>query len=128
MDMKLSTLLKIMALICFLFGLGYLIIPKQIIAFFGAEADEVAVHAGRFLGGAIFGYGVLAWSARNAEGSAIRRAIKLAIFAACLFAFIPALLAQLSGVFNAFGWIPVALLFLSAVAFGYFRFVSPSKD
>jgi len=126
--MKVSTLLQIMAVICFLFGLGYMFMPKQIVAFFGAEANDVAVLAARFMGGSVFGYGVLAWSTRNAEGSAIRRSIKLALFVACVIGFVLALLAQVSGVFNAMGWIPVSLFFLAAVALGYFRFINPSKD
>jgi len=77
----------------------------------------------RFFGGAIFGYGVLAWSARDAEDSATRKAIKLAIFMTCLIGLVLSIIGMINNFFSAWAWFPVAFFALITLAFGYFRFL-----
>jgi hypothetical protein len=125
--MQVKSLLIITAILGFIFGLGYLLFPGQLLAFFGLEVSEAANFAARFMGGAVFGYGILAWSARNAEGSATRRAIKLALFFTFLIGFILTLIGQLSGYLNAYGWIGVVIFFLLMLGFAHFRFLKPHK-
>jgi hypothetical protein len=125
--MKVNTLLKLTAVFGFVFGLAYLIFPKYLLDFFGVGTEDATIFTARFFGGAVLGYGVLAWATRNAEGSAIRRGIKLAIFVTCLIGLILSLLATFSGLFNAMGWIPIVFFLLITAAFGYFRFIKPSE-
>jgi hypothetical protein len=126
--MKVSTWLKLTALFGFVFGLAYLFFPKELLTLFGVEAGEAAIFTARFFGGAVFGYGVLAWAARNAEGSTTRRAIKLAIFCTCLIGLILSIVATFSGFFNTYGWIPIIFFVVITAAFGYFRFIKPAVE
>jgi len=125
--MKIKTLLVLTSLFGIIFGLVYLLFPKYLLDFFGVDQTDAVIMTTRFFGGSIFGYGVLAWSARNAAGSETRRAIKLALFIASLIGSVLSILGVTSGFFNTLGWIPVAFFAVLTIAFGYFRFVKPEK-
>lgn len=127
-NMKVSTLLKFTAIFGFLFGIGYLLFPKQLLTFFGVDFNESTLMTARFFGGAIIGYGVLAWSARNTEDLQSRRSIKLAIFMTCLIALVLSVISWISNFFTAFAWIPVVFFILITAAFGYFRFIKPKEE
>jgi len=126
--MKLKTLLVLTALFGIVFGLAYLLFPKYLLDFFGVGKTDAVIMTSRFFGGSIFGYGVLAWSARNASGSQTRRAIKLALFIAFLIGLVLSILGVTSGFFNTMGWIPAAFFAALSIAFGYFRFIKPEKS
>jgi len=117
--MKVKTLLILTGLFGAAFGLAYLFIPKTLLDFFGVDYGDAAVMTARFFGGAIFGYGVLAWSARNAEGSPTRKSIKLGIFVTCLIGLVLSIIGVMSDFFTAYGWIPIAFFALITVAFAY---------
>lgn len=117
--MKVKTLLVLTALFGAAFGLAYLFIPKILLDFFGVDYGDAAVMTARFFGGAIFGYGVLAWTARNAEGSPTRRAIKLGILVTCLIGLVLSIIGTITGFFAANGWIPIAFFVLITIAFAY---------
>lgn len=117
--MKAKTLLVLTALFGGAFGLAYLFIPKILLDFFGVDYGEVAVMTARFFGGAVFGYGVLAWSARNAEDPPTRKAIKFAIFITCLIALALSIISVTTNFFSANGWIPIAFFIVITGAFGY---------
>lgn len=118
--MKVKTLLVLTALFGVAFGLAYLFIPKILLDFFGVDYGDAAVMTARFFGGAVFGYGVLAWTARNAEGSPTRKAIKLGIFITCLIGLVLSIISTITGFFAANGWIPIAFFVLLTIAFAYF--------
>ena len=121
--MKVKTLLILTGLFGAAFGLAYLFIPKTLLDFFGVEYADSTLMTARFFGGAIFGYGVLAWSARDAEDSSTRKAIKLAIFMTCLIGLVLSIIGMMNNFFTAMGWIPVAFFAVITLAFGYFRFL-----
>jgi nicotinamide riboside transporter PnuC len=127
-DVKVKTLLMLAGLFGLVFGLAYLFIPAVLLKFFGVELTDSTIMTARFFGGAVLGYGVLAWSARNSEDSATRRAIKLAIFVTTLIALVLSVISVVTKFFNAMGWIPVILFLLIAAAFGYVRFVKPAAE
>lgn len=126
--MKVKTLLLLTGLFGLVFGLAYLLVPGVLLKFFGVEFTDSTIMTARFFGGAVLGYGVLAWSARNSEDSATRRSIKLAIFVTTLIGLVLSVMSVMSKFFNAMGWIPVVLFLLITVAFGYFRFMKPAKE
>jgi hypothetical protein len=121
--MKVKTLLILTALFGAAFGLAYLFIPKTLLDFFGVEYTDSTLMTARFFGGAVFGYGVLAWAARDAEDSTTRKAIKLAIFMTCLIGLVLSIIGMMNNFFTAWAWIPVAFFAFISLAFGYFRFM-----
>ena len=124
--MKLSNLMAIKAIIVFVFGIGFVLIPATVLSFYGATLDPGGVYMTQLFGAAFILLGILLWFARTASASDVAlRAIVLAVAVGDTIGFIVALLAQLSGVVNALGWVTVALYLLLALGFGYFRFAKP---
>ena len=123
--MKLSTFLVITAVIAAVFGSCFVVVPSQLMSFYGPEVTPQLVYVGRLFGAALLTFAVLTWTARNAPDSEARRAILLAMFAGEGVGFIVALIGQLGGVVNALGWTTVAIYLLLAIGFGYFCFVQP---
>jgi len=126
--MKLNTLFTINTIVAGVFGLAFVLVPETAISFYGATLSPAGVLVARLFGAALFGYAVLSWFARNAGESEARNAIVLAIFVGDAIGFIVALLGQLSGVVNAFGWSTVVIYLLLALGFGYFTFVKPKNS
>lgn len=126
--MKLSTLFTINAIVAFVFGLAFVLVPETSISLYAITLSPGGVIITRLLGAAILGYSVLTWLSRNAEESEARQAIVLTMVISETIGFIVALLGQLSGVVNALGWSTVAIYLLLALGFGYFQFMKPSAS
>ena len=120
--MKLNALMVVNAIVAGLFGIGFVLVPAQLLSQYGITTDAPFDLVGRLFGAALIGFAVLTWSARNASDSDARRAILLALFVADVIGFVVALIGQLGGVVNTLGWSTVAIYLLLAMGFGYFRF------
>lgn len=125
--MKLSKLLVVNAIVSGVFGIAFVLIPWQVLKFYGVQADPALNYMGQLFGAAIFGFAVLSWSARKAGPSEARNAIVLALFIGNAIGFIVALIAQLGSVVNALGWSTVAIYLILALGFGYFQFTKSSS-
>lgn len=126
--MKLSTLFTINAIVAFVFGLAFVLVPETSISLYGITLSPGGVIVAQLYGVSLLGYAVLTWFARNAGESEARRAIVLALVISFTIGFIVALLGQLSGVLNALGWSTVAIYLLLALGYGYFQFMKPSAS
>ena len=126
--MKLSTLFIINTVVAGVFGLAFVLMPDTAMSFYGATLSPAGVLVARLFGAALLGYAVLSWFTRNAEDSEARKASLLGMFVGDAVGFIVALLGQLAGVVNAFGWSTVAIYLLLALGFGYFYFMKPSNS
>jgi hypothetical protein len=127
--MKLSCLMAIKAIIVIVFGIGFVLIPATVMSFYDVTLNPDGAYMTQLFGAAFILLGILLWSARNAPRSEVAlRAIVLAVVVGDVIGFIVALVAQLSGVVNALGWVTVALYLLLALGFGYFQFVKPGTS
>ena len=124
--MKLSALMVVNAIVAGVFGVGFVLVPGQVLAQYGIAVDAPVEYLGQLFGAALLGYAIISWSARNVPPSEARHAILLGLFAGDLAAFILALKAQLGGVVTTLGWSTVAIYLVFALGFGYFRFVKPT--
>lgn len=112
------------------FGGSLVLASSQLASLFGVnvELTQAGIALNRLFGAAIVGYGLLTWLARNTADSEARRAIVLALFVTHALGFIVAVLAQLSGMASALGWLIVAIYLLLALGYGYFQFVKPGAS
>lgn len=124
--MKLSTFLLVKAIICFLFGIGYLVMPTTVGSWYDITLDSDGVIMSRFFAALLIGIGLILWLCKDADWNLLK-AITLSLCIADTIGFIVALIGQLTGKMNAFGWIIVAIWFFLALGLGYFRFLKPSK-
>jgi len=117
--MKLSTLFIINTVVAILFGLGFVLIPAQLLSFYAVELNDQGLFIARLLGSAFLGFGIITWLLRNAIGSPEVKAILLAYAISDLLGFLLSLIYQLQGVANSFGWTTVAIYLLLGLAFAY---------
>ena len=113
--MKLKTLMVINAIIAGLFGIGFLIIPWQVLSFYGVLPNPELNYIGQLFGAALFTFAVLTWEARKLEASNARTVIVRALFIGDGIGFIVALMGQLNNVVNVLGWLTVAIYLLQKV-------------
>jgi hypothetical protein len=125
--MKLSTLMVINSIIAFLFGIVFVLIPWQVLSFYGIQPSPELNYMGQLFGGALLAFAVLTWTARNAAESDARNSIVKSMFIGDGIGFIVALIAQLNNVVNNLGWSTVVIYLLLAIGFGYFSFSKSSS-
>jgi len=118
-----NTFMSIAAIVAFLFGLAFLLIPTQLMTLYGVDLDPSGEYIARYLGSAFLGVGVITWFARNAKpDNDALRAIILGGFILCLTGFVASLFDVFLGVGNSVVWSTVAIYLLLGIGFGYFQF------
>ncbi|MBN2410541.1 hypothetical protein JXQ31_02540 [candidate division KSB1 bacterium] len=127
--MKLSVLMLIKAIIVFVFGIVFVLIPRNVMSFYGMTLQQDGALMTQFFGASFILLGIVLWAGRKASRNDVAlKAIVLAVTVGDLIGFIVALLGQLRGVMNVFGWGNVALYLILALAFGYFLFTKPTES
>ena len=126
--MKLKNLMVIKAVIVFVFGIAFVVMPTRSMSNYGVMLSQGGAVMTQLFGAAFILLGIVLWSARNAPRSDVGlRGIVLAVFVGDLMGFIITLIAQLNRVMNSLGWTSVAIYLLLAIGFGYFQFVKPAN-
>jgi hypothetical protein len=121
--MKLKTFFTIKAVITAVFALGFLISPILTWSIFGVSLDDVGVMMTRYLGTAFIAIFFVCWLNRESPPEAQKNAtLNLAI--TDTVGFVVSLVAQLSGLPNALGWIIVLLWLLLAAGNIYFQWIA----
>lgn len=124
--MKRSTFMAIAALLAVVFGLGFILVPAQLMSIYGITLATAGQWVGRYLGSAFLGIGVLTWLARNAEPGEGLRAVVLGDLVLSVLGLVVAILDAISGLGNALVWSTVVIYLFLTVGFGYFQFVEPA--
>ncbi|MCE2612784.1 hypothetical protein LVD13_07355 [Flavobacteriaceae bacterium D16] len=118
--MKLKIFISIHSILLFLFGLGFLLAPAIMLAVYGTSTNSTGLLTARVFGICSMQLSIILWTTRKEAGSRILKTIILLLFLGNALAFFLALNAQISGIFNEFGWTNVALYLLFAFGYGYF--------
>jgi hypothetical protein len=124
-NMSYRNVLTVSAILSFLFGLGFMLMPGQLVTYYGVELDEAGRFTGQLYGATLFGFGLLNWFARDFADGSVQRPVLTANLLTAALGTIFSLLGQLGGVpgVNALGWSTVLLYLLLALGFGYLRFM-----
>jgi NAD/NADP transhydrogenase beta subunit len=120
--MRLKYLLVFNAVVCFVYGITFVLSPAVVLSLHGITQDPSAKLTGQFYGVELIAIGLLTWLARNAGDSEARRAIILALLISTVIGVVIAVLGTVSGVMNAFGWSGAAIYAVLALGYGYFQF------
>ena len=122
--MKLSTFISVHSVLLFLFGLGFLLVPTLMLSVYGTSTNSTGILTARVFGIGNIQLGIIMWASRKYVGSKILETLVLLLFFGNVLAFMLALQAQITGVFNLLGWANVALYLLFAFGYGYFQLIS----
>ncbi len=121
--MKLKYWMAAKAIVEVIFGIGFVLLPVALGSLFGMTLDPGGALMARLFGTAFIFGSIVLWLARNLTASDVgARAIIIGVFVSNTIGFIVTLIASLSGVWNALGWLPVALYLVFGLAFAYFLF------
>lgn len=126
--MKLNTFLAIAAVLALVFGLAFILVPGQLMTFYGISLEEAGQWVGRYLGSAFLGVAVLTWQARQASDRTAIRAILLGDLVVSLTGLVVAVLDAIFGPGNALVWSTVAIYLFLTGGFGYFVVVRPGDS
>jgi hypothetical protein len=118
--MKLGSFISTHSVLLLLFGIGFLLAPAWMLSVYGASTNLTGLLTARVFGIGNIQLSILMWRSRNEFGSKL---VKILILLLCLgnaLAFILALQAQVSGLFNTLGWTNVGLYLFFAIGYGCF--------
>ncbi len=118
--MKFKTLMIIKAVVCLGFGPFLLIIPGFVLSLFGMDICDAASLTAREYGASMVGGMLLAFLARDAAPSKVRKAIIWDFFIYDLAALVAVTILQLQGAMNFMGWSIVVIYLFFSVGFGIF--------
>ena len=108
--MPLATVFSVYAVVTAVFSIALLLLPNELMAVYGAHAlDTLQVILSRFIGGLFGGLAVMAWTGRASEAGKARDAIVLGLTVLNALSAVVAVVAALSGVFNALAWAQAGL-------------------
>ena len=120
--MKLGTFISIHSVLLILFGLGFLLVPAWMLSVYDTSTNSTGLLTARVFGIVNIQLSIIMWASRNDVGSKILKTLILLLFLGNALAFMLALQAQISGIFNVLGWTNVVLYLLFAFGYGYFQF------
>lgn len=124
--MSLKLWMTIKAIVVFLFGLGFLLIPVSMATLFGTTTDETGLLLARFFGMAWIFEAILLWLSKNFPWPEAQK-IVIAIFISNLIGLALALIAVIGGLFSGImGWLSVVLFLVFVLVFGFFLFIKKS--
>lgn len=120
--MYLQRLFLFAAVLSLIFGVGFVVNPQLVIEQHGMTTNDGFLMMMRSTGGALLGYALIFWSARNAQPSVTLTAIVRGSFVFHLIAFGANAYGIATGVMNIIGWGPVFIHLGLAIGFGYHSF------
>lgn len=121
--MKLGRWMAAKAVVEVVFGIGFVLLPAFVASIFGMDLSPAGTLMARLFGSAFIFGSIVLWLARNAPSSdAAVRAIVIGVVVSNAIGFVVTLMASISGVWNALGWLPVGLYLVFGLAFAYSLF------
>ncbi|UCF65653.1 MAG: hypothetical protein JSW33_07410 [bacterium] len=123
--MKIKTLFIINAVIAFVYGICFVLIPSKVLLWYGLIAGPSEALLGQFFGVALLGIGLITWFARNVVDHKAIKAVVLALLLSDLTGVIVSVIGTITGVMNTFGWSAVFIYLFLALAYAYFQFKKP---
>jgi hypothetical protein len=123
--MPLRTLLLLAGVIALVFGLGFLFLPRPMLALYGVAADPTIVLMSRFFGAALVQLGLVLYLIRDVGDPRTQRGVVIGSFIGSLAGLVVALTGQFWNLVNEFGWTSVAIYGLLTLGYGSYVFGRP---
>lgn len=125
--MTLRSFFTILAVLSFLFGIGFVLAPSQVLANYGIETTPALALMGRLFGGALLTLGVILWFARDFRDEAAVRAVLLGALLGDVVNLVVATMGTVAGTSNALGWSTVVIYLYGTLGSGYFLSARTSR-
>jgi hypothetical protein len=124
--MTYKNFLSIASVVAFLFALGFMLMPGQLVGLYNVELNPGGALVAQLFGATLLGFGLLDWIGRDFKDDKTKQAVLTVNLATDAFGLIFSLIGQLGGVpgVNTLGWSTVLIYLLLTAGFAYFRFFS----
>lgn len=103
-----------------IFGIGFILVPAQVMGPMGVTLNETATSFARLFGSALISFPVLLFFARRSDKIEFKKVAVKTLFVYYLISTILLLMIQLTGQMNALGWSVVILHGGFTFWFGYY--------
>ncbi len=123
--MKLKTLMSIKSVVCWVFGLLFLILPVQALAIYGLTLGTEGVMMTRLFGASFILLAMWLGLERDTEEASSKRAVAISVSVGDLLGCAVMVYYLLTGSGNALGWVNALVYLLFAVGFGYTLIAEP---
>lgn len=121
--MKLSVFSLIAAIIAFVFGVGMLLVPYQVVSLYGTHLDISGQFMARYFGSALLGLSVIYYAARNAKSQEnLLKQVLLGGFVFGLTGLAVSIYDRFAGTHNALGYMNIVIYAFFAIGFGIYYF------
>lgn len=113
-------------IISLLFGIGFVLMPKDILDMYDVKLTDSGNHIAQLFGAALVTIGIIVWFIRDMQPSSARQGISLGLIVGDTLGT----LLSLMDIFNddtdanALQWLNVLIYVLLAVGFGYFFYLN----
>ena len=118
--LTLRSFFTILAVLSFLFGVGFVLAPGQVLANYGIEYSPSLALVGRLFGGLLLTLSLILWFAKDFRDEAAVRAVLLGALIGDVVNLVVATMGTLSGTSNALGWSTVLIYLYGTLGSGYF--------
>lgn len=116
-----KTFLLIAAIICFVFGVGMVVLPYQVVSIYGTQLDVSGQFMARYFGSAALGLAVIFYLMRNAKSlEGLVKTVLLGGLVWGIFELIVAIWDVFAGTHNGLVWLNVVLGVFFVAGFGYY--------
>ena len=117
--MSTHNFLSVSAVIAFLFGLAFLLVPEQMSDLYGLASRPALIFVGRVLGAAFLTIGLIIWLSKSSTDWTALRGVLVGIAAGDAIGAIVVIWGTTTGVVNSMGWSAVVFYVLLAVGGAY---------
>ena len=118
--LTLRSFFTILAVLSFLFGVGFVLAPGQVLANYGIEYSPSLALVGRLFRGLLLTLSLILWFAKDFRDEAAVRAVLLGALIGDVVNLVVATMGTLSGTSNALGWSTVLIYLYGTLGSGYF--------
>jgi uncharacterized membrane protein YfcA len=118
--MNLKAFMIFAAVLGVAYGVGFLLIPNQLISFYGPTPTPSAIVGFRYFGVTLLAIGSIFWLARESHDAATVRALLTGHAIGDVAGIIVSIWGTASGIMNAFGWSAVLIYVILFAGCAYF--------
>jgi hypothetical protein len=123
--MPLRTLFLIAGVVALVFGIGFLLAPRSVLALYAIPTDPAVVLISRFFGAALVQLGLVLYLIRDVPDLRTKRGVVIGSFIGSVAGLVVALTGQFWGLVNQLGWTTVAIYGLLTLGYGSYVFGKP---
>jgi hypothetical protein len=123
--MSYKLLFVLNALVAFVFGVAFLVVPTMALQQFGVDEYASTRLVLQFFGTSLLTVGLLAWFAKNISDEAVQKGMILALFIGSLAGLVMSVIGMAAGAVRTLGWLAIVIYGVFALGYAFLLFLKP---